>query len=674
MLADPEKDAASQQFLTFVRNTADELRSADKVPATLEEWTTQRRSLRENLERSWGPFPTEHCGLEPRILGEDARDGYRVERVVFQTRPDIWMTANAYVPDGSGKRPAVLCVHGHWRGAKQDPVVQSRCIGLAKLGFFVLAVDAFGAGERGLAKPLGEYHGEMVAATLWPTGLALSGLQVYENMRAADYLQSRTEVDPDRLGITGTSGGGNQTMYTAAYDERFGCAVPACSVGTYRSYLGAACCMCEVVPGALRYTEEWGLLAMVAPRALMLINATQDSFQFSVGQAALSYSAAREVFALHGQPDRIRHAIFESKHDYNQPMREAMYGWMTLHLKGECSGEPIPEPSIETVDREALRCFPGESRPDTFITVPQFAARVAHDVLKTQTTAPDHLEWWETDSRNMLDSLISDVLGPFPARERMPLEINTSPDGTSRLLRFEPEPGLGVLARHEFGHGRPRRLAVLVDLDGMQAASDWDVAQECRKQGYDLLSIELRATGSLAHPQDRIGRAVDHNTAEWSMWIGRPLLGQWVWDLSRLLDVVGELSAGLLRDTTIVARGPAGVLALAAAALDPRIRQVALVDSLASFMSDEPYQHGRLGILVPGMLRSVGDIPQLASLVAPRRLLIAGGVTGSNRRLAPAELRQSFDYTSRVYGLLDASSALKVTEGTEAAGLVGALK
>jgi dienelactone hydrolase len=90
----------------------------------------------------------------------------------------------------------------------------------------------------------------MVGATLLPIGLPLSGLQVYENMRAVDYLLTRPEVDGSRLGITGASGGGNQTMYAGAFDERFKAVVPVCSVGTYQSYVGAACCMCEVVPGA----------------------------------------------------------------------------------------------------------------------------------------------------------------------------------------------------------------------------------------------------------------------------------------------------------------------------------------------------------------------------------------------------------------------------------------
>ena len=279
VVASAQQPTPPHPFLQFVRNQAAQMRANDQGFSTLEKWRERRTQLRSLLETAWGGFPSDHAPLEPRVLETLEREGYRVEKIIFQTLPGVWMTANAYVPKGKERMSAVLCVHGHWTGAKQDPHVQARCIGLAKLGFFVLAVDAMGAGERGLGKKLGEYHGEMVGATLWPIGRPLSGLQVYENMRAVDYMISRPEVDADRLGITGASGGGNQSMYAGAWDERFKAVVPVCSVGSYQAYLGAACCMCEVVPGALSFTEEGDVLSLVAPRALMVVSATKDAFQ-----------------------------------------------------------------------------------------------------------------------------------------------------------------------------------------------------------------------------------------------------------------------------------------------------------------------------------------------------------------------------------------------------------
>ncbi|MCH7988487.1 MAG: acetylxylan esterase [Planctomycetes bacterium] len=666
MPQDNTTDLASQ-FLPYIQQRGLTLRGDDVLPKTLQDWEVRKKEIRENLMQAWGRFPQEPCALEPRTLGELKRDGYRVEKIVFQTRPGIVMTANAYVPDGGGKRPAVLCVHGHWSKAKQEPVVQARCIGLAKLGFFVLVVDAFGAGERGIGKPLGEYHGEMVAATLWPVGLALAGLQVYENMRAVDYLLTRPEVDGKSLGITGASGGGNQTMYAGAFDERFGCVVPTCSVGTYQSYLGAACCMCELVPNAMTYTEEWGILALTAPRALMLTNATRDSFQFSPGEAKKSFAKARRIFELYGKSAHAKHTIIESKHDYNQQMREAMYGWMTLHLKGEGTGEPIPEPEIKTEDPESLRCYPGETRPDTFVTLPQFAAGEARKILKTRTP-PVHKEHWESEEMTMRFALENSVLGQFPRRASLSVDVQAAEDGKSRTLVFYPEPGITVTAHQEYGNGKPRQLAILLDLSGREKAADTDLAKQLRRTGSDIVTVDLRATGSTAYSRDTIRRAPDHNTAEWSMWTGRPLLGQWVWDVSRLLDVLEKTNTGkqksesLFKRSTLIGIGPAGVVALCAAVLDARIEQVATVGTLASFVSDVPYENQRLGIMAPRILSEAGDIPHLAALLAPRRLVIAGGVTGGGKPLNRQALTSQYNYTRKVYSLEKANRKLTILE------------
>src|SRR5207248_9260624 len=165
------------------------------------------------------------CELEARNLGTLERDGYKIEKIVFQSRPDVWVTANAYVPAITEKIPAVLVVHGHWAGARRDPVVQARCLGLVKLGFFVLAVDAFGAGERYTKPAKGTYHGALYGVTLWPTGHSLLGMQVYDNRRAVDYLLTRKEVN-GKLGITGASGGGNQSMNAGGLDDRIQAVVP----------------------------------------------------------------------------------------------------------------------------------------------------------------------------------------------------------------------------------------------------------------------------------------------------------------------------------------------------------------------------------------------------------------------------------------------------------------
>src|SRR5438093_1324530 len=148
----PAQDGANdagKEFQSFVKAQAATLREKDAPPTSRDEWELRRQKLRANLLRAWGGFPEQPCDLAPRKLGEIQRDGYRVEKLIIQTRPGVWMRANVYVPDKKEKVPPILHVHGHWARAQQDPAVQSRRIGSAKHACIVLGVDALGAGARG---------------------------------------------------------------------------------------------------------------------------------------------------------------------------------------------------------------------------------------------------------------------------------------------------------------------------------------------------------------------------------------------------------------------------------------------------------------------------------------------------------------------------------------------
>jgi dienelactone hydrolase len=656
-------------FRTFVKAQAAELRANDVAPQSAEEWRLRKEALRANLLKAWGGFPETPCDLAPRKLGEIQRDGYRIERLIFQTRPGVWMTANAYVPEKAKteKVPAILHVHGHWAGAKQDRVVQSRCLVSVKHGFFVLVVDAFGAGERGIAKGLGEYHGEMTAATLFPVGLPLSGLQVYENMRAVDYLQTRPEVDSKHIGITGASGGGNQTMYAGAFDERFSCVVPTCSVGNYQAYLGQACCMCEVVPGALRFTEEGDVLSLAAHRGVMITSATKDAFQFSVGEAKKSFARVESIAKLLGKPDGVRHTIIDSGHDYNQAMREAMSGWMTRHLKGTGDGSPISDPEIKTEEPESLRCFPGDSRPDDYLTIPRFAAAEARKLLENRK-APESLDAWKLEKVSRLKALDA-ALGGAAKKPIIITEASEySDDSVEAKTRhtFEVEPGITIqlLMRGvsiDVKAPKIKQLAVVLDLEqSADRTIDGELVKALRAKGWAVAVPELRATGRLAVAGDKIGQAPDHNSAEWSLWIGRPLLGQWVSDVRRSLDRITRDISEFPPDVLLIGHGTAGTVALCAAALDERITHVRTINSLASYVTSEPYRHQRLGVMVPGILKDVGDMAHIAALIAPRQVTITGGWRGNGQEILGDDLSREFGFTRKVFSLVNAAPKFRV--------------
>jgi cephalosporin-C deacetylase-like acetyl esterase len=660
----------SQSFDKLMRAQGLALRAGAKPPASKQEWQEQRNRLRQAMFAAMGPTPDKLCPLKAKILGTLKRDGYRIEKLVFQSRPDVWVTASAHVPEGvKGKAPAVLAVHGHWAGARRDPVVQARCLGLVKLGFFVLAVDAFGAGERYTTPARGTYHGALYGSTLWPAGQTLLGMQVYDNRRAVDYLCGRPEVDGDRLGITGASGGGNQTMYAGAIDERLKAVVPVCSVGTYQAYLHAACCVCEVLPGALRFAAEGDVLALVAPRALLVVNATRDAYQFSVGEAKKSIAQARPVFKLLGAGDRLRHAIFESPHAYNQAMREAMYGWMTRWLKGEGEAKPIAEPQHTIESADDLACYPPGKRPQTFLLLPAFAAREARSLLrKWDALKPMHAEDWESTAVHTRAQLRQQVFGDFPKPPRPSAELGkrTTAGGIATLpVLVRTDPGMSLPVTLKFPAGLKGRLpvCVLLHLDGKEEALKHPLAQALLDQQWEVAAPDLRATGSTKPAGDAIAGAPDHNSTEHALWVGRPLLGQWVFDVLSLLDWLA-LQPGLdRRRFAVVGLGQAGVVALCAGGLlDDRITSVAAIDTLASYVTDQAYAAGtRMGLLAPGILR-LGDVPHLAALAAPRRLQITGGVTAQGKKLTGKDFTAAFAFPRTIYGLYKRGAQLTLAE------------
>jgi dienelactone hydrolase len=672
----------SQAFDHFIQAQAKQLRANDQPPFSRREWLDRRPRLRAAVLQALGPLPEKPCPLEARVLGELKRPGFRIEKLIFQSRPDVWVTATAYVPEtAEGKVPAVLCVHGHWPWARRDPVVQARCVGLVKLGFLVLAVDAFGAGERYPEPAQGTYHGALFGGSLWTVGQTLLGFQVYDNRRAVDYLLTRPEIDGDRLGVTGASGGGNQTMYAGALDERFRAVVPVCSVGSYQAYLRAACCVCEVLPGALRFTEEGDVLGLVAPRALMVVSATQDAFQFSVGEAAKSLDRTRIIYRLLEAPEKLRHAVFDSPHDYNRPMREAMYGWMTRWLKNEGDGSPIAEREQSPEKPEDLSCFADRPRPKIFLFPPSFAAREARVFLSRLTERlPDHVEDWQATAVYLRGLLAREVFGVLPDRPRPTAQFDrpSVADGFAVTpLELKSEPGLTLPAvmKSSVRQGARQPACIVLHLKGKAEALAQPVTAALLARGWTVIAPELRATGELRPGGDAVGRAPGHNSAEHALWIGRPLLGQWVFDILCALDWLALQPTLDPRRVAIVGFDQAGIVALCAAGQsDARLTAVATVGMTTSYVTDSGYPDGwHMGLLAPGILHA-GDVAQWAALLAPRSLALVDGITTQGRKLTERYLREAYAFTSAIYKLHGAEDRLTLAEGLPVDELVAKLE
>ncbi len=329
-----------------------------------------RPALRRRLAQSLGyrqfPWPPR---LDARTVGELRRPGYRIEKIVYHTFPGTLVPAHLYLPETvRGRAPAVLFYTGHWwADAKTRPDFQAFCINMARFGFAVLTFDAFGQGERGISNRDHRRTEGLLA------GVSQQGFAEYETQCALEYLRSRKEVDPERIGMTGASGGGYNTWITAALDDRINTAVPV--VGTSDFYEQLSVCRaldwykanehCHFVAGLIRYANNHEFVAMAAPRPLLVVAATQDQ-SFPIAGVRKIAEYGRNLYTAYGAGQRF--GFFEdssSGHGYQQPKREAAYGWFLRWLLGRGDGKPVPEPATETEASNSaeLRCFaPGENQ------------------------------------------------------------------------------------------------------------------------------------------------------------------------------------------------------------------------------------------------------------------------------------------------------------------------
>lgn len=323
-------------------------------------WEQRAAYLREHVLASAGLLPLpERTPLNPVVFDESTHEGYSVAKVYFESLPGFYVTGNLYRPAGAGPFPAVLSAHGHWTyGRLENTDLMSgpgRAISLARRGFVVFTHDMVGYNDSRQVPHTFDGRRQR----LW--GLSLGGLQLWNSIRALDFLESLPYVRKDALGATGESGGGTQTYMVAGVDPRVSAAVPVNMV----SLLMQGGCLCENPPGLRLDTNNVELAAAIAPRPLLLISATGDWTRETM---EVEYPAVRAIYALMGAEDRVRAVRFDAEHNYNRDSREAMYGWMARWLKGEASDAPQKEQAFTPDRLPDLLVFHGRPLPDGALT------------------------------------------------------------------------------------------------------------------------------------------------------------------------------------------------------------------------------------------------------------------------------------------------------------------
>ena len=630
-----------------------------------------------------GGLPTERSPLHARVTGEIPREGYIIRKVIFESLPEYYVTANLYLPTiGKAPFPAILTPCGHSANGKAYDVYQHLFIGLAKRGYVVLSYDPMGQGERyqywnflqqeSLLKGTDNQHA-MAGLQEMLMGQNLARYFIWDGIRGLDYLTSLPEVDPSRLGVTGSSGGGTLTTYISMLDPRVKVASIVCFITSLPQKIAARSLDVEAdpeqdIPGLLAAgLDETEFVGMIAPRPVLIGAAMRDFFP--IEGTRQTFTEVQSLYKKLGAPERIKMVEFDHRHMYSQPLREATYVWFDHWLKGVDA--EAHEPEIVTEKDATLQCTP------TGQVITSLGGKTVYDFNRAQ--AEEELRRLEA-RRHSLD-FHTTLAGKIRSRLAVPVDV-TPPEaktlGTSELgdlvvekLLLETEPGISVPTRVIHRKGLQGRAPAVVYLRDREGEGDRPALfASLAEQGRVVAVADVRGFGETWAPRDvreetpdyfhpRDGKDADFAYA--AFFLGRPLLGM------RVLDALGVVR--YLRTRTdvdpqrvaVVGRYCAGSLVPFLAALDSDISSVAvdhLPASYGALAESELYQQPAF-FLLPGVLQDF-DLPDVFAALAPRPLLVLNPEDPLTRKMTEQEARAAFAPVRAAYDAAKASPALTV--------------
>jgi cephalosporin-C deacetylase-like acetyl esterase len=656
---DPNGDVPPRRMLrTYLLGEAqkhfDARRKVVAALKTPEDIQKRQRDLKAKFLEALGGFP-EKTPLSARVVGTDRRDGYHVEKVIYESRPQHHVTATLYLSDGKPPFPGVLMPIGHSNNGKAAESIQRGAILLAKNGIAVLTYDPIGQGERRQllderGKPF--FSGSTNEHTMIGVGALLVGrstatYRIWDGIRSLDYLASRPEIDPKRLGCTGCSGGGTLTSYLMALDDRIVAAAPSCYITSLErlfATIGPQDAEQNITGQVAFGMEHADYLNLRAPRPTLICAASRDFFD--IGGTWTTFREAKRIYGLMGHGERVDLFESDSGHGFPRSQREATLRWMRRWLQ-KIDDAPV-EGSFPIVKDAELYCT------RTGQVLEDLKGRSAFDL-----NAEADRELSSRRSRRTGEDLTKEIerlIGlkrPVAKATRKEVGVVKRDGLKIRKLIFENEPGILVPGlMFEKAEGKAGPLTVYLHGNGKSVdGGKGGRIEQLVGAGRRVLALDLRGLGETAPGTAPTGRpnlfGVDFTETYLSLHLNRPLLGQRVRDV---LAVVEELPAEDLEGLDLVGIGTAGPVALHAAVLDPRIAGVTLERSLLSWsaVARASQSHDQLSSVVPGVLTSY-DFPELAAALAPRPLAIRSAVDPVGKLVSKTVLDRTYALVVAAY-------------------------
>ena len=644
----------SRDLERYLIRLSDEARQGRKqiinAISTRQEVLDRQQSVVAELWKMLGG-PLDRSPLNPRVRGTIERPGYRIEKLTFESRPRLYVTANLYLPAGPGRHPAILSPLGHSENGKAWPSYQKLFSNLALKGYVVLAYDPFGQGERI------EYPGDRPGQSLIPEGgtgeheyagrrLILLGanfglFRAWDGIRGIDYLLTRPEVDPERIGCCGQSGGATLTQFLAALDSRVRVAVV--SEGNTENLAeadgeppgSADDAEQNIVPALSRGIDRADLLYAFAPKPLLMLITLHDAgHTYSPEYVAGSLEAVDEyqrAYGLLGGGDRLALQATTARHGYVYEMRRATYAWFNrwFEMKGVDDGE-----TSQAVESDAALFV----TPTGFVST-SFGGESALSLTREMSESvhpPASLSADDVRRRVRTVLAIGESRGPAPTSRVLATIRKASYRAEQFELASESEirtPGW-LLTPDAAGPSTPTILYVGEAPAWSSVAEDAFAERLCAQGKCRIAVIDVRGRGDCAIGYPQRGRFYfperisDEAYLTWfTLMLGRPLLGGQVYDTLRALEYLRSRpdAGGAI---SLVGDGPHGVIALYAAVLDERVSGVALRHTVTDYRSlavAERYTQP-FGIYAYGILREF-DLPEVAAATRPRPVLLLDPVT-----------------------------------------------
>jgi len=593
---------------------ADRQTNFSKALSSKQAMEDYRDQSKNRYQKIVGDFPLK-SELKTQVTGKKNFKDFSIENVVFQSVPGRFVTANLYVPTGKGSFPGVLFLAGHGMSGKVSE--QKEAMVLAQNGFVVLAVDPVGQGERVQLVDIegkAATRGSTTEHTLLNAGANLVGTSValieyWDNHRALDYLETRQEVDKNKIGCIGSSGGGTQTTYMLGLDDRIKVAV-VCSYVSKRERvleLNGPSDGCQHIPYEGREGLEIGdFLLMLSPKPLLIMSGLYDFVDYWGAQQ--TYSELKQAYQVLGQENKVAMFTAESGHGMPKLKREAAASWFRKWFYND--NNPVLEKENQAIpEKDLLVTAKGQvlNSLENSVSVPLGNSKLAESLAgqRAKFVISDSLE---------IKAKVLELLGVDLPKEKITIE----PTGVSQARNFtiykyqilrKDEMPVPVLVIYPEKTDSKSKVAIYLNETGKAELMANDKMLEMYANRGDILVLaDLRGFGETADPAELNDTKYwnkEYRNAMISMHIGKTIMGQRVTDLMTILDFIKSDSKLKNQPISVLANGLYGPAAIHAAYLDHRISSTEISGSVKSFeeLVRNPMQRNVYSNVLYGVLK-----------------------------------------------------------------------